>query len=113
MKARIEKKVCKRLVEVAPKLFKDAWQETQEEPTELAYEQGSCVSGLHCVGGGVDYWGEGEDAYTTLEFMQSNYHWFGKFPEYPEGHEFAHYPNTEGFKPTVRNLIKLAREHCA
>ena len=110
MKARIEKKVCKRLVEVAPKLFKGAWQEAHEEPTELAYKQRSCVSGLYFVGGGVDYWGEGQDAYTALEFMELNFHWIGHFPEYPDGHEFAHYPNVGSFKPTVRNLIKLARE---
>jgi hypothetical protein len=109
MKARIEKKVCKKLVEAAPKLFKDAWQECHKEPSELAYKQGSCVSGLWCVGGGVDYWGEGQDAYTALEFMESNYEWIGDFPTYPESHEFAHYPNTDGFKPTARNLINLAR----
>lgn len=111
MKARIEKKVSKRLVEVAPKIFKGAWQESHEEPSALAYEQGSCVSGLYCIGGGVDYWGEGCDAWSCLEWMQLNFEWIGGFESYPEGHEFEGYPNVKGFKPTAKNLIELARIH--
>lgn len=110
MKARIEKKVCKRLVQVSPKLFEEAWKEDSSEVSELAYKQGTRVGGLYYMGGGLDYWGEGQDAYSTLEFMRLNFHWIGNFPEFPEGHRFARYPNTEGFKPTTRNLIKLANQ---
>lgn len=111
MKARIEKKASKRLVEVAPKLFGNAWQEEHGEPTVLAYEQGSCVSGLYCVGGGVDYWGEGCDAYSCLEWISLNFYWVGDFNTYPKGHEFEGYPDISGFKPTTKNLIDLARKH--
>jgi hypothetical protein len=113
MKARIEKKVCKRLVQVSPKLFEDAWKEASSEITELAHKQGSRVSGIYLIGGGLDYWGEGTDAETPLQFMRSHFHWIGKFPNYPEGHKFSNHPDTQGFKPTTRNLINLARKYCA
>ncbi len=63
MKARIEKKLSKRLVELYPALYCSAWRD--EEPSALAYEQGSRVRHVLSVGGGVDYWGEGQDAYGT------------------------------------------------
>lgn len=109
MKARIEKKLSKHLVQIAPSIFKGAWVD-KDEPSELAYEQGSRVSHVLSVGGGVDYWGEGEDAYTAWELWQMNWSWHGDFKTYPEGHRFAHYPNTEGFRPTTRNLLRHAQE---
>jgi hypothetical protein len=109
MKARIEKKLSKRLVEVAPLVFKDAWQEEHCEPTQLAYKQGSRVSGLWCVGGGMDYWGEGLDAYSVWEYWSSNFMWQCNFPRYPEGHRFEHYPDTRGFRATAKSLLNLAR----
>jgi hypothetical protein len=42
MKARIEKKLSKRLVEIAPSLFPDAWRD--EEFSELAHDQRTSVS---------------------------------------------------------------------
>jgi hypothetical protein len=109
MKARIEKKISKRLANEFPDLFRDAWQGCHEEPSELAYEQGSCVSGLMYVGGGVDYWGEGQDAYSCYEWLMSNYEWILGFEPYPDGHEFEGLPNTEGFKPTAINLLGKLR----
>lgn len=109
MKARIEKKLCKRLVQIAPTLFRHAWID-DGEPSELAYAQGTRVSNLYCLGGGVDYWGDGEDAYTTWESWRMNWEWHGDFEPYPEGHQCAHYPNTTGFKPTTRNLLLLAKQ---
>lgn len=108
MKARIVKKLSKKLAEASPKTFPDTW--VCEDIIEEAWEQGSRVS--HClhVGGGVDYWGEGQDAYTVLECMKLNWEWIGKFKSYPKGHEFEGYPDTRGFKPTSRNLLRLARE---
>nr|WP_176441330.1 hypothetical protein [Pseudomonas aeruginosa]MCV4168539.1 hypothetical protein [Pseudomonas aeruginosa]HCK4895377.1 hypothetical protein [Pseudomonas aeruginosa]HCL4222383.1 hypothetical protein [Pseudomonas aeruginosa] len=41
MKARIEKKLSKRLVELYPASYSAAWRD--EEPSELAYEQGTRV----------------------------------------------------------------------
>lgn len=82
MKARIDKKLSKRLVEITG-LFKDAW--IDEEPSELADSQGTSVSHIWSVGGGVDYWGE--------------------------GHRFEGYPNIDGFKATTQNLLRLATEY--
>ena len=52
--------------------------------------------------------GEAIDAYTVLEWFKRNWEWIGDFEPYPEGHEQHGYPNTEGFNPTTRNLLKLA-----
>jgi len=111
MKARIEKKLSKRLVEIAPSLFRGAWVYSCE-PSMLAEKQGSRVSNVLCVGGGVDYWGEGEDDYTVWRAWTGygQWSWCGHFEPYPEGHERQGHPNTEGFKPTTRNLLKLAAQ---
>lgn len=108
MKARIEKKLSKRLVEIAPSLFPDAW--LDEEFSELAHKQRTSVSHVLSVGGGVDYWGEGMDAYTCWGLWSINWKWHGDFKLYPEGHKRAHYPNTEGFRPTTQQLLKLAAQ---
>ena len=129
MNPRIEKKVSKRLVKIAPKLFKGAWIDNDKEWWDTLYEHqlkrplrkcekqantrnNRCkVNHIFSVGGGIDYWGEGEDWYSCFEWLQNNWPWIGKFESYPEGHEFHGYPNTGNFKPTTRNLSKLAREH--
>lgn len=111
MKARIEKKLSKRLVEEAPSVFRDAWVD-KWEPSELAYEQKTRVSHVWSTGGGTDYWGDGQDAYTLWAVWRSHWEWSDEFPSYPEGHEHEMYPNTEGFRPTTVNLLRLARrEH--
>lgn len=110
MKARIEKKLSKRLVRLHPSLYyRNSWID-KDEPSELAYEQNTRVSHVPSVGGGTDYWGDGQDAYTVWADWKSNWPWHGPFEEYPHGHDLAHYPNTEGFNPTTRNLLKLAAE---
>jgi len=63
---------------------------------------------IPCVGGGIDYWGEGQDAYSAWEWLSMNWHWIGKFPAHPAGHEFENFPDTTGFKPTTKNLLRLA-----
>lgn len=109
MNARIEKKLSKRLVQEAPNLFKDAWQMV-DMPSLLADNSGSNITNTYHVGGGVDYWSEGCEAYSVWEWWADNaWCWHGNFPSYPAGHKFEHSPNTEGFKPTVSNLIKLAK----
>ena len=108
MKARIEKKLSKKLVTIAPQLFNGAWVYSGE-PSELAYEQGSCVSDIWHIGGGLDYWGEGQDAYTAWQWWLDSFMWHGSFPLYPEGHEFEGYPDLSGFKQETRSLLKLAR----
>ena len=108
MKARIEKKLCGRLVQMAPVIFKDAWVD-KEEPSKLAYEQGSMVSHILSVGGGLDYWGEGQDVYTAWELWRMNWMWYGPFEQCSDG-DYGNYPDTRNFKPTTRNLLKLAAE---
>ena len=109
MKARIEKKLSKKLVQLAPRIFNDAW--VDKDVSVKAIIQGSSVSHVYSVGGGVDYWGEGEDVYTALELMQMNWMWFGDFEAHPEGHKLEGYPDTGNFKPTSRNLLKIASTH--
>lgn len=108
MKARIEKKLSKRLVQIAPTLFKGWW--VEDERAGLAWKQGSCVSHVPMVGGEVDYWGEGQDAYTVWADWLYNYYWSDRFSSYPVGHKFEGYPDTTGFKPTTKNLLRLAAE---
>ena len=108
MKARILKKVCKRLKKLAPKLFLDAW--LCDEVMELSWEQGSKVKNHWRVGGACDEWGEGTDDHDLLEWVKMGYYFYGDFPPYPEGHEFEYMPDTGNFKPTTRNLLKLVNE---
>ncbi|MDY7565346.1 hypothetical protein QN400_24375 [Pseudomonas sp. RTC3] len=46
MKARIEKKLSKRLVEIAPSIFAGVWID-KDEPSELAYKQRTRVSHVY------------------------------------------------------------------
>lgn len=108
MKARIAKKLSKKLAEANPKLFNGAW--IDPDVMELAWGQGSRVSGCLSVGGHVNCWGEGTDHYTVLEQMKLDYRWLGDFPEYPDGGELSGYPDTRGFKSNGRNLLKIARK---
>ena len=109
MKARIEKKLSKRLVQLHPAVYRRAWID-KDEPSELAYEQRTRVSHVRSVGGGTDYWGEGQDAYTVWADWKSNWFWHGPFEARPEGHQYEGYPDTGNFRPTTRNLLKLAAD---
>jgi hypothetical protein len=109
MNARIEKKLSKRLAWMCKTLFKNAWV-LEDCGSELAEDQGSRITHCYHVGGGTDYWGEGQDAYSLWQFWLDQWPWHGDFPSYPEGHKFEHYPNTSGFNPTTKNLINLALE---
>jgi len=109
MKARILKKLSKRLIYIAPKQFADAWID-DADIAEISYEQGVRVGRIYSMGGGTDCWGEGQDALTAWEWLKNNWEWSGAFPQHPEGHEFEGYPDTSGFKPTTLNLLKLVAE---
>lgn len=127
MKPRIVKKLSKRLVEIAPSLFASAWVNNDVEFSTQHYafqnngalsskqkrenlETLSGVNHIWSVGGDRDYWGEATDIYTVWEEWSSKWEWYGDFPTYPENHEFQHYPDTTGFRPTTPNLLKLAAE---
>lgn len=113
MKPRIEKKLSKRLLQLAPSLFNDSW--VDRERMESAWDYGVCVSHCYCVGGALDYWGEGQDAYTLWAAWTGcgvwAWEWHGLFESYPDGHEHHGYPGTKGFKPTTRNLLQMAAEY--
>lgn len=110
MKARIEKKICKKLAQILPpEFYRDAW--TDSEVTEKALDQGSRVSGLLCVGGGVDYWGEGQDEYTVLEDFKNHYDWHPPiYNPYPDGHQFERLPMPSKKRLTGYYLIKCAKK---
>ncbi|MFW0776139.1 MAG: hypothetical protein ACN2B6_00265 [Rickettsiales bacterium] len=107
MNPRIEKKLSKRLAQLLPKTFSDAWQ-LRNEPSEYAADCNSNITGCMCVGGGFNYWGERQDVYTVWDKWRSSYMWYADFDEYPCGHMFYGFPDTGNFKPTAINLIALA-----
>lgn len=109
MNPRIEKKLSKRLVRLYPSLYGRAW--IDSDHSELAYDENSNVRHCPSVGGEYDsYSGDSNESYTAWASWLQMWPWHGPFEEYPHGHQFAMYPNTEGFKPTTRNLLKLAAE---
>lgn len=110
MKARIEKKLCKKIAEILPyEFYGRAW--TDGEVTELAFNQGSRVSSILYVGGGVDYWGEGEDEYTVLEDFKSHVDWHPPiFNPWPQGHKWEGLPMPNKNRLTGKYLIECARK---
>ncbi len=95
------------MAESNPELFKGAWIDT--DICELSFEQNSRVSHILIMGGDIDEWGEGSDYYTAFDWFKQQWEWYGDFTPYGCGHEFEGYPDTGKFKPTSRNLLKLAR----
>lgn len=109
MKARIEKKLSKKLVEILPGIFNKAW--VCSDVTELAWDQGSRISNMYFVGGGVNCWGEGEDQYTVLEDFVSHYNWHSPiYNPFPDGHELEGMPTFESKRLTGKYLIQCARK---
>ena len=84
------------MVEIAPKLFEDAWL-SEDEP------------GLWCVGGGVDYWGE--DSYSVWEWFSLNWMWLVNAPVYPYCHKYGGRPYVRGVNTSTPNLLRLVREY--
>lgn len=130
MNPRIEKKVSKRLTEIAPKLFKGFWIDdeiersaahwrhnlgrelTARERKENTLIEKCRVNNICSVGGEYcSYMGDCNDYFTCFEWLKNNYCWIGNFPSFSHDSEFRGYPDTGNFKPTTRNLLKLAREH--
>lgn len=109
MKARIEKKLCKKIANILPyQFYGKAW--TDGEITELALSQGSRVSSILYVGGGVACWGEGEDEYTVLEDFKGHYDWHKPiYNPYPEGHKYEGMPKPRKKRLTGKYLIECAR----
>lgn len=127
MKPRIEKKLSKRLFQLAPKLFSDAWIDNECDPRTKHFkhqnngtltprqirenwQQRVSVNHIPSIGGELDYWGEGTDWYTLWSWWKSNWEWHGDFEPYPDDHRFCGLPNVEGFRPTTRNLLRIAAD---
>ena len=74
---RLIKKLSKSLAE----FYKDAWLYPDDE--ELVYNDVYCsnlnAKGIMHVGGGADYWGEGEEAYTVLDMAEKNFGGWASF----------------------------------
>ena len=138
MKPRIIKKVSKRLVEIAPKLFNDAWKGgwidscmewdylhcserdlgrplSKNDIKTNTYLSKCKVNHVYSVGFlGFDLYGDMTEYETVLDWFLTCYDWLALdakiFNEYPEGHKFHGMPDARAFKPTTRNLIKLAKQ---
>jgi hypothetical protein len=110
MKARIEKKLCKKIVEILPdNFYSHSW--ADNEVSELAENQNTRVSGVLYIGGGVDYWGEGEDEYTVLYDFAMHFNWHPPiYNPYPDGHKWEGLPMGTKKRLTGQYLIKCARE---
>lgn len=109
MNPRIEKKLSKRLVQLFPSLYGRAW--IDDDHSELAYDENSNVRHCLSVGGEYDsYSGDSNESYTVWASWLQMWPWHGPFEVYPSDHKFEGYPNTEGFKPTTRNLLKMAAQ---
>jgi hypothetical protein len=113
MNPRIEKKLSKRLYKTAPDIF-------GEKPWIATESDGHYVGGFNpdqykgdiaVIGGEPDYWGEGTDVYTYWHYWAANWYWLVDWiPTFPQGHEFASFPDKSGVKETTKNLLKWAKE---
>ena len=92
-----------------PKEYKDSW--VEREVIEESWEQGSMVSNCPMVGGGLDYWGEGEDHYTVLyDFKYHLLEWQGLWGFYDaENDDYYGMPKGAPYRLTGQKLIMLAR----
>ena len=108
MKARIIKKLSKKLSLILPKEYKASW--VDNSVMEESWEQGSMVSNCTMIGGGLDYWGEGTDHYTVLyDFRWHFLQWQGLWGVYGEYEEFEDMPKPAPYRLTGQKLIELAR----
>ncbi len=109
MKARIEKKLSKKISEILPLMYKDSW--IDEDITELSFKQGVRVSHIVSVGGGVDYWGEGQDYESVFDDFKSSYQWCRPiYNPFPDGHKWEGMPKPDKNKLTGKYLINCARK---
>ena len=106
-KPRIIKKLSKRLAEILPKRYCDHW--VDDDVMEGAYDNNTRVKGCLMIGGGVDYWGEGQDAFTICTDFSDRYEWMGMFGFYPDGHQFEYWPVIDPKKRTGKRLIDIAK----
>ena len=107
MKARIHKKLCKKITEMLPRYYHEAWMDS--EVMEESRSQGSRVSNQYRVGGELDYWGEGTDDRSVFyDFINHVDLFCYGYPEYPQGHRFEGMPDISS---RSKMTGKLAIEH--
>lgn len=108
MKARQLKKLSKRIAEILPFIYSDAW--VEREVMESAWEQGTRVSHELRIGGELDCWGEGTDDYSVYRDFKLNVdEWAYPYPTYPDGHKWEGLPNIPPIKWTGKVSIEHAR----
>ncbi len=109
MKARIIKKLSKKVKEILPKDFKESWVDV--EVMEEAWEQGSKVSHCVMVGGELDYWGEGTDYFSAISVFADSLIWRLDLPQHPAEHEFEGLPDCSKMKRlTGQYMITAAKD---
>ncbi len=108
MKARIIKKLSKKIKNILPKEFECSW--VDNEIMDDSYDQGSRVSRCLMVGGELDYWGEGTEYYSVISAFADSLVWLLDLPKHPVGHEFEGLPNTTKIKRlTGQYMISVAK----
>lgn len=117
MNPRIEKKLSKRLHEIAPDILgnmhpESPWIATESDCHHVGGFNPDMYKGdIVVIGGEHDYWGEGTDIYTYWYIWATNWYWLVDWlPVHPQGHEHAGLPDTNGVKETTQNLLKWAKE---
>ncbi len=110
MKARIVKKLSKRIKELLPKQYEESW--VDEEIMCEAWVDKNTINNSLRIGGELDYWGEGTDDYSILEHFKSFIYDWGFWGLYPEGHRFENLPlgDPKRRKLTGKYIIELAKQ---
>ena len=109
MKARIIKKLSKKINAILPKYYSDSWLDKYSPVMTEAYEQGSRVKNCLRIGGDCDEWGEATDDHNVYENFIMHVEPFAyPYPVYPDGHRWEGLPITY----SGNNMKgKLAIEH--
>lgn len=70
------KRLIKKLSKALAPMYRDVWRCSDNEELYFFGDivRGTSAKGVLHVGGGTDYWGEAEDAYTVLEMAEHNFY---------------------------------------
>jgi hypothetical protein len=109
MKARIVKKLSKRIKELLPKDYEGSW--INEEIMCEAWVDKNTINHCLMIGGELDCWGEGTDDYTILEHFKTYHYDWGIWGLYPEGHKWEGLPLGDPKKRRVTGkfIIEVAK----
>ena len=108
MKARIIKKLSKKIKSILPKEYERVW--VNDEVMEESWSQGSKVSHCHMIGGECDEWGEGTDYYSVLHDFKYNFlEWQGLWGFYDETSRWEDMPKPAPYRLTGKKLIELTK----